>query len=456
MKIVREIPKQIFRGYDIRGIYGKDLNEDIAYTIGKAFGTYISTLGKSSAIIGMDNRDSSSSLKEALIQGVISTGINVIDIGCVTTPMYYFSWELLNIPSGLMITASHNPKEYNGFKFAFDERGNAYGEMIQSFREYILNSEFKVGQGKVERVDIKEEYVSKVVSNIQIKKKMRVVVDSGNGTASVIVKDIFNKFENLEVKYICCESDSRFPNHHPDPSVEANLDMLKKAVLDFKADVGVAFDGDADRVGIVDEKSSFIPIDHYMIIMAKDILRESPNNKILFDVKCTKALEDYIVSLGGTYERYKVGNSYIKAKMKEGNFAFGGEFSGHIFYNDKWPGFDDGIYAALRLLELMSKDERSLSCMQDKVNVYYSSPEIKLNSTEQEKHNIVANVEKYAIEKGYNYSTIDGVRIEEQEWWALIRASQTGPDVTLRFEATTKDKLAEIQDEFEKIVGECK
>lgn len=455
MKIIRNIAPHIFRGYDIRGIYGKDLTEDVMYTLGLAFGSYIQDLGKNQVIVGMDNRVFSESLKAALIHGVTSTGVDVVDIGLVTTPMYYFAWELLQIPSGLMITASHNPKEYNGLKFAFDERGNAYGEYIQNFRQYILDAEFKKGTGTVKKVNILNEYIDRIISGIKFgDRKLKVVVDPGNGTASDFVKPIFSKFNSLDVTYICDKSDATFPNHHPDPSVEKNLSMLKDEVLKQKADVGLGLDGDADRIGIIDEKGQFIPIDHYMIIIARNILNKNKQNKILFDVKCTKALADEIEKLGGTYERYRVGNSYVKAKMKEGDFAFGGEFSGHIFFRDKWSGFDDGIYAGLRLLEILSYTDKNLSELEDGINKYYSSKEIKFASTEENKNMLVKKVEEYALNKGYNISKIDGIRVEEQDWWVLVRASQTGPDVTLRCEATTQDKLSQILEEFENILKE--
>jgi len=455
MKIVREINPHIFRGYDIRGIYGEDLTEDVIYTIGLGFGSYIQDLGKSKVIVGMDNRASSKSLKEALIEGVTSTGVDVVDIGLCTTPMYYFAWEHLNIPSGLMITASHNPKEYNGLKFAFDERGNAYGEYIQEFREYILTAEFKVGKGTVTKVDILREYIERLCSGVDFgARALKVVVDPGNGTASDFVKPIFSKFKNLDVTYICDKSDANFPNHHPDPSVEKNLEMLKKAVLETGADVGLGLDGDADRVGIITETGEFMPPDHYMIAISRDILSKDKNSKILFDVKCTKALADEIERLGGSYERYRVGNSYLKARMKEGEFAFGGEFSGHIFFRDKWSGFDDGIYAGLRFLEILSHTDKKASELEDGINKYYSSVEIKIKTTEDKKYDLVKKVEDHAKLKGYNINKIDGVRVEEPNFWVLVRASQTGPDVTLRCEATTEEKLTELIEEFEKVLKE--
>ena len=451
---MKKIEEHIFRGYDIRGIYGKDLDEEVAFKIGKGFGTYITKLGKTKCVIGRDNRSSSISLEKALISGVLSTGVDVISLGLVTTPMYYFAWEYLSIFSGLMITASHNPKEYNGFKFAFDELGNAFGEKIQEFRRFLEKEEFIDGEGTLYVKDIKDAYLELVKKSISMgNRKLKVVVDPGNGTSCVIVKDVFSMFKNLDVTYICDTSDSSFPNHHPDPSVEDNLKMLKEKVKEVKADVGLAFDGDADRVGIVDEKGNFISPDMYMIIIWRSIINKVQNKCALFDVKCSKALPDEMEKLGGTSYMYRVGNSYIKAKMKEGNFAFGGELSGHMFFKDRWPGFDDGIYAGLRFVEILSSKDVKASSLLDGVNKYYSTPEIKIHSTEDEKYKLVEKVKDYAVEKGYKIIDIDGVRIEFEDSWVLVRATQTGPDVSLRFEAKTKERLNELMEEIRKVIN---
>lgn len=451
---MKKIEEHIFRGYDIRGIYGKDLDEEVAFKIGKGFGTYITKLGKTKCVIGRDNRSSSISLEKALISGVLSTGVDVISLGLVTTPMYYFAWEYLSIFSGLMITASHNPKEYNGFKFAFDESGNAFGEKIQEFRKFLEKEEFIDGEGTLYAKDIKDAYLELVKKSISMgNRKLKVVVDPGNGTSCVVVKDVFSMFKNLDVTYICDTSDSSFPNHHPDPSVEDNLKMLKEKVKEVKADVGLAFDGDADRVGIVDEKGNFIPPDMYMIIIWRSIINKVQNKCALFDVKCSKALPDEMEKLGGTSYMYRVGNSYIKAKMKEGNFAFGGELSGHMFFKDRWPGFDDGIYASLRFVEILSSKDVKASNLLDGVNKYYSTPEIKIHSTEDEKYKLVEKVKDYAVDKGYKIIDIDGVRIEFEDSWVLVRATQTGPDVSLRFEAKTKERLNELMEEIRKVIN---
>ncbi|MBQ8042843.1 MAG: phosphomannomutase/phosphoglucomutase [Clostridia bacterium] len=447
-----EIAKHIFRGYDIRGIYGTDLDEEVAYKIGQGFGSYISELGKTKAIVGYDNRASSVSLEKALIDGILSTGIDIVNIGLVTTPMYYFAWEKLGIYSGLMITASHNPKEYNGFKFAFDESGNAFGEKIQEFRRYIEKGEFKTGKGNLEYADIRKDYLELVKSSIDLgDKRLKVVVDPGNGTGCVIVKDVFEMF-NIDVTYICDTNDAAFPNHHPDPSVEANLEMLKAKVKEVGADIGLALDGDADRIGIVDENGTYISPDHFMIIIWRDIINKVNNKCALYDVKCTKAIADEMKKLGGTTCMYRVGNSYIKAKMKEGDFAFGGELSGHMFFRDKWPGFDDGIYAGLRIVEILSRTDKKASELLEGINKYYSTPEIKIKSTENEKYFLVEKVKEYAKSKGYETITIDGVRVEFEDGWMLARATQTGPDVSLRFEATTEIRLQELMDEFREVI----
>lgn len=448
MKIDKNISKYIFRGYDIRGIYGDDLTEDVAYTIGKGFGSYIQTLGKKEAIVGHDNRISSPILSNAFIQGAIETGITIYDIGLVTTPMYYFSWDNLDVVSGAMITASHNPKEYNGFKIAFDERGNACGEMIQEFRRYIEKGNFIQGEGKLVKKDIKEEYLKLLKSGIDLgDRKVKVVLDAGNGTGSVVIKDAFEGL-NVDAEYIFCDSDPEFPNHHPDPCVEANLEKLKAKVKEVNADIGLSVDGDADRVGVIDEKGDFIPVDYLMIIIWRNIYKNVRNKKALYDVKCSKSLADELDKLGLEKVCYRTGNSYMKAMMKEGDFDFGGELSGHIFFRDKWPGFDDGIYGCLRFVELLSKTNKKFSELLDGINRYYSTPEIKIKSTDEEKFNVVEKVKEYAKSKGYKMNTIDGARVEFEDGWALVRASNTGPDLTARFEGITEERMNEIKEEF--------
>lgn len=452
MKIQKNINKNIFRGYDIRGIWGEDLTEDVAYTIGLGLGSYIQDLGKQKIIVGRDNRESSPVLAKALIKGLLETGVDVINLGLVTTPMYYFSWEHLNIYSGIMVTASHNPKEYNGFKFAFDEMGNARGEMIQKFRSYIENAKFRSGKGTEKTIDISEDYLRLLRTSICMgDRKVRAVIDCGNGTGSVIIKKAMDMF-NIEPIYIFCDSDPSFPNHHPDPSIEKNLELVKQKVLDEKADVGISIDGDADRLGIIDEKGHFLAADKYMIIIWRNIMATAKNKTALFDVKCSKALSDEVKKLGGGTFCYRTGNSYMKAMMKDGNFDFGGELSGHMWFRDRFPGFDDGIYAGLRLLEILSKTNKSVTELLEGINKYYSTPEILINVPDDIKFDVVEKVKEYVIKKQYKFIDIDGVRVEFDDGWALVRASQTGPNLTIRFEGRTKERRDGLYNEFSSII----
>ncbi len=447
--IYKNINPNIFRGYDIRAIYGQDLNEDIAYTIGLSFGSYIREKGYEKCVVGHDNRVSSEPLSKALLEGITATGTNVVYLGLCTTPMYYYAQKKLKIDPGVMITASHNPKEYNGFKIAFDDFGNACGQMIQDFRVYTENGNFKSGEGKIEKYDIKKEYLDAIKESIKLgDKKIKVVVDTANGTASIIAKEVYEMFENVELIPLYIESNPDFPNHHPDPSVESNNADLKKKVLETHADLGVGIDGDGDRVGIIDEKGNMVFIDFYAIIIWRDIMSKVKNKHALFDVKCTKSLADEIIKLGGIPVCYRTGNSYMKAKMREGDFAFGSELSGHVFFRDKWDNIDDGLYAGLRLVEILSKTNKTVSELLDGVTKYYASPEIIIKSTDDEKFKVIEKVKEYCKEKGYTVNDIDGVRAEFDNGWALVRASNTGPNITARFEGVTPEDKEAIQKEF--------
>lgn len=447
--IYKNINPNIFRGYDIRAIYGQDLNEDIAYTIGLSFGSYIREKGYEKCVVGHDNRVSSEPLSQALLEGITATGTNVVYLGLCTTPMYYYAQKKLKIDPGVMITASHNPKEYNGFKIAFDDFGNACGQMIQDFRVYTEKGNFKSGDGKIENYDIKKEYLDAIKESIKLgDKKIKVVVDTANGTASIIAKEVYEMFENIELIPLYIESNPDFPNHHPDPSVETNNADLKKKVLETHADLGVGIDGDGDRVGIIDEKGNMVFIDFYAIIIWRDIMSKVKNKHALFDVKCTKSLADEIIKLGGVPVCYRTGNSYMKAKMREGDFAFGSELSGHVFFRDKWDNIDDGLYAGLRLVEILSKTNKTVSELLDGVTRYYASPEIIIKSTDDEKFKVIEKVKEYCKEKGYTVNDIDGVRAEFDNGWALVRASNTGPNITARFEGVTPEDKEAIQKEF--------
>ena len=460
-KVIENINPNIFRGYDIRAIYGKDLDENIAYTIGLAYAKYIRNNGYDRCVIGRDNRSSSLPLSEALIQGIIEgDNIEVIDMGLVTTPMYYYGQIFLNdgknIMPGIMITASHNPKEYNGMKMTVNDFGNACGEMIQQFRRFVeenskkeVNNERKV-IGHVVKENVREGYLNLVKKSIDLgDKKIKVVVDTANGTASIIAQEMFDMFKDkIEMIPLYMESDSEFPNHHPDPSVESNNEDLKKAVLENKADLGIGIDGDGDRVGIIDENGKMIFADFYAIIIWRYLMDKVTNKKALFDVKCTKSLADEIEKLGGTPVCYRTGNSYMKAKMRDDDFMFGSELSGHVWFRDKWPNIDDGLYAGLRLIEIMSKTGKSITEMLEGINKYYSTPEIKFEASDDVKFKIIEKIKEYCIDKGYKINDIDGVRAEFDNGWALVRASNTGPNITARFEGKTEEDMEKIKDEF--------
>ena len=442
-----EINKEIFRGYDIRGIYNKDLDENISYLIGRAYATILNEKYNSNkCIVGYDNRESSVSLTNSLIKGLNSSGVDVINLGLVTSPMLYFANEKLNIHSGIMVTASHNPKEYNGFKIAFDKQGEICGDEIIYFRDKVLSNKFIEKNGRVKEYDIKNEYIDMMISKFNFKNKLKIVVDSGNGTASIIVKDIFDKL-NLDVTYIFCDSDPNFPNHHPDPAEEENLEILKTKVKELNADLGIALDGDCDRVGIIDNKGNYIPSDYYMAIISKIILPKLDNKSVIFDVSCSKTLSDEIKKAGGTPIVYKTGNSYIKREMLKQNTLFGGEISGHTFFNDKFYGFDDGIYAGLRIVEIVD-EFGDVSNITDTFTKYYSTPVLKLNATDKSKVLIVEEFKNYMINNNYNINDIDGVRCEFEDGFLIVRYSNTTPKLTIRFEATTKERLEEIKNKF--------
>ena len=448
MKYKDDINKNIFRGYDIRGIYPTEIDEDTAYTIGLGFGSHIRGMGKTTCVVGHDNRLSSPSLYDALIKGILETGIDVIALGLCTTPMYYYACIHLKIYSGVMVTASHNPKDDNGFKFAFDESGNCKGQEIQDFLAEILEGKFMSGEGKLSTYHIEPDYVALFRDNLHFgSRRVKVVIDPGNGTTSIIAKKLFELFP-IDLVVINGESDGHFPNHHPDPCVEDNLEQLKQAVLEQHADVGLGFDGDGDRLGVVTNSAKFLPTDYYMILIIRDIISKVEKKEFLYDVKCSKALSDEIERLGGKGICYRTGNSYTKAAVRDMDLPFGGELSGHVYFRDRWPGFDSGIYAGLRLVEILSHTEKSVDELALGIPVYFSTPEIKFAASDDVKFGIVSKIGDYAKEKGYTYLDIDGIKVLFDDGWALVRASNTGPNITARFEANTTERLKELEEEF--------
>lgn len=443
----------IFREYDIRGVYPSQVNENVAYIIGKSYGSYIQEkLEKKLCVVGYDNRYSSPSLAENLIRGITDSGCDVINLGLVTTPMYFYACIKTKAIIGIMVTASHNPKDDNGFKFSFDCLGNARGKQVYDFRDYTLAKNFLNGNGSVKELDIFPYYKSYLKDNLRFGiKKLKVVIDCGNGTTSLFAKEIYEQF-NLDLHVICGESDSSFPNHHPDPAVKENMLMLQEAVKELHADVGIAFDGDGDRVGVVNERGEIVPTDKLMIIFIRSIINTVQNKTFLYDVKCSKALEEDILALGGTPFICRTGASFTRATTLAECLPFGGEYSGHLFFNDRFLGFDSGIYCGLRLLEILSNSNKKVSELLDGVNNYFNTPEIKIPVSDDKKFMIVEKVKEYCQNKNYDTILLDGVRVNFSDGWALIRSSNTGPNLTVRYEAKTEKRLKEIKSEFTNVL----
>lgn len=448
-----KVNKLMFREYDIRGIYGEDIDEEVSYLIGRAFASKLTKLGLNKTVLAHDNRLSSPVIKENLLKGLIESGITVYDLGLASTPMCYFATNYYNVNTSMMITASHNPKEYNGFKFSYNGIHNAFGPEVREIYDIIEKKDFVNGQGKVIEKDIRSEYIKLLTSNIKLgKRKIKVVYDCGNGTTSIIADDIF-KCLNVEAIPLYNISDGNFPNHHPDPCVEENNKDLKEMVIKNKADLGVGFDGDGDRVGIIDEKGNMIDIDKYMIIMWRYLCDKVNIKEGFFDVKCTKALEDELIKLGIKPVETRTGNSYTRKISHDGNYPLGGELSGHVYFRDKFPGYDDGIYAGIRIIERLSNTNESLSELLNGINKYYSTKELKIQVEDSEKFKVIDKVKEYAINKNYNILTIDGVKVKFDDGFALVRASNTGPNITMRYEGNTINRLKEIENEFTDVVN---
>ncbi len=442
------LKKEIFREYDIRGIYNLEMDDETAYHIGRAYGTKLHEYGKDSTVLGYDNRLSSVSLENSLIKGLVDSGIHVLRLGMVTTPMCYFAANYYKVDASMMITASHNPKEYNGFKFSYNGIHNAYGDAVKEIYNIIEKEAYINGTGSIKEVNIEDAYIDLVTSKLNFgDRSLKVVYDCGNGTTSIIAGKIFEKL-GLDAIGICDISDGNFPNHHPDPCIYANLQMLKDKVLETNADVGIGYDGDGDRVGFIDNFGNMIETDKYMIILWRYLYDKVNKKEGLFDVKCTKALEDEMIKLGVKPVEYRTGNSYTRAASAEGDYPLSGELSGHVYFRDKWPGYDDGIYAGMRLIELLSHTDKPLNTLLDGINKYYSTEEIKVKVDDTKKFGIIDKMKEYALSKNYQIVTLDGVKAKFPDGFALVRASNTGPNITMRFEARTESRLKELQDEF--------
>tara|TARA_X000001036_G_scaffold88399_1_gene80522 strand:- start:3617 stop:4996 length:1380 start_codon:yes stop_codon:yes gene_type:complete len=434
----------IFRAYDIRGIVGTEITDELSLNIGRAFGSYILNKDKSVVGVSADVRPSSKSLLENLIDGLLSTGIRVINFNELPTPISYYSLhdEKINVDAAIQITGSHNPTNYNGFKLTFDSKP-FFGEDIQLLYKMILNEDYLESEGELDTYDIISDYNSMIEHKININKRLKVAIDCGNAAGCLVAPSLFKKF-NIDLYELYCDIDGTFPNHHPDPTVDSNLVDLQKFVLENGCDLGIAFDGDADRIVAIDEKGGIIRSDILMTIFLSSIVE--PGDSIVYDVKCSKALEDMIKRYKGNPVMWKTGHSLIKNKMKEEKAKLGGEMSGHIFFADDYFGYDDAIYVGLRLVELLSDHEQKLSEIVSKTPKYYSTPELRLDCIDDnQKVQIMSDVFDH-FSSIYEYSDIDGIRLELPDGWALIRCSNTQPVIVCRVEAMSEKSLQKYKD----------
>jgi len=443
-----QLSAAIFKAYDVRGIVPSTLNEEVAYALGFAFGTVAQSEGEKEVAVGRDGRLSGPSLSAAVIRGLVSSGVNVIDIGMATTPMLYFAASTL-CSSGIQVTGSHNPKDYNGFKMVMAGRA-IHGEEIQALRRLMENSESNspaAQPGRIRNVNILAPYTDRIVKDVKLARPMKIVVDCGNGIAGASAPGIFRAL-GCEVIELFSEVDGNFPNHHPDPSKPENLKDLIAEIKASGAELGLAFDGDGDRLGIITRGGNNIYPDRQIMLFARDVLSRAPGGTIIFDVKCTQRLAPAIREAGGVPLMYKTGHSLIKAKMKEVGSPLGGEMSGHIFFKERWFGFDDGTYAGCRLLEILSKSPDA-SAVLNALPTSFSTPELNVACAEGEPHAVVDKLVKSAdFAAPAKVSTIDGLRVDWPDGFGLIRASNTTPVLVLRFEGQTDAALKRIEAEM--------
>ncbi|MDB5891039.1 MAG: phosphomannomutase [Polaromonas sp.] len=439
-----QLNASIFKAYDIRGVVPTTISEGVAEALGRAFGARALAEGEKSVAVGRDGRLSGPSLAAALMRGLAAAGVDVIDVGMVTTPMLYFAANTLTT-SGIQVTGSHNPKDYNGFKMVLAGRA-IYGDEIQTLRELMQTDGAALASkpGKITEVNVEKDYRERIVSGIKLERPMKIVIDSGNGIAGASAPDIFRAL-GCEVTELFSEVDGNFPNHHPDPSKPENLKDLIAALQTGDAELGLAFDGDGDRLGIVTKDGTNIYPDRQMMLFARDVLSRVPGGTILFDVKCSQRLAPEIEAAGGVAMMFKTGHSLIKARMKEVNSPLGGEMSGHIFFKERWYGFDDGTYAGARLLEILSRVPDA-GIVLNALPTSFSTPELNVACKEGEPHTVVEQLIKTAaFAPPAAISTIDGVRVDWPDGFGLIRASNTTPVLVLRFEGHTEDALRRIE-----------
>jgi len=443
------INPEMFREYDIRGIAGKDMDAEDVVTIGRGIGTFLIRHGNHNLTVGQDCRTTSALYSEKLIQGLTATGCDVVDIGVCPTPVAYYSIRKLRKQGNVMVTASHNPPEYNGFKIC-NGMDSVYGEQIQEILQYIQANDFESGQGSVEFFDVTPYYKAHLLENVTVRKHLKVGIDAGNGTAGLTARPIINNL-GCYVTDIYCDMDGTFPNHEADPTVLENMTDLIALVKENNLDVGFGYDGDGDRIGVVDENGNLVYGDKLMIIFAREILSREPGATFISEVKCSKTMYDDIEKHGGRAIMWKTGHSLIKQKMKEEEAALAGEMSGHIFFADRYFGFDDATYASCRLLEIMSATGKKVSELLADIPETFSTPEIRVECPDHIKFDVVKEVTDHFRERN-DVIDIDGVRVLFPDGWGLVRASNTQPALVLRFEAMSEERLTEIQELVESVL----
>ncbi len=441
-----ETRAEIFKAYDIRGIVDDSLTEASVTAIGRAIGSEAQRREQDTIVVGRDGRLSGPSLSQALSDGIRSAGCDVVDIGCVPTPVVYFATHHLGTGSGCAVTGSHNPPQYNGIKMMIAGE-TLSGDAIQSLRRRIEENDFSEGNGAFKSEDVVDAYIERITSDVKLDKPLRIVIDCGNGVAGGIAPRLFNEI-GCEVHELFCEVDGNFPNHHPDPSQPENLQDVIAKVKEVNADVGLAFDGDGDRCGVVTPDGDIIWSDRVMSLFAQSILKERPGVEFIYDVKCSQTLPAAIRAAGGKPTMWKTGHSLIKAKLKETGAAMAGEMSGHFFFNERWYGFDDGLYTGARLCELLAADSRSSREIFADIPNTVNTPELRLEMNEGEHHTLIEKLVATVSFPDGELNTIDGVRVDFDNGFGLARASNTTPTIILRFEADKQENLAKIQNRF--------
>lgn len=440
----RSVDKAIFRAYDIRGIIGSQLDEDTFYSIGKAVSCRLQDLGRSTIFLARDGRLSSERLAKALCQGLLDSGIQVIDLGAVATPvMYYATHVYEGVDSGLMVTGSHNPADYNGIKLVLAGTTLAHTD-IDIIYELVVGGNTINGQGQYESFSIMDDYIQRIVTDIKLKRPLKVVVDCGNGIAGSTIPLVLERL-GCDVVPLYCEVDGRFPNHHPDPTVEANLLDLREKVAFHQADIGLAFDGDADRLGVLTNLGEIIWPDRLMMLYSQEVLKRNKGATIVYDVKCSSHLASVITQAGGVEKMCPTGHSIVKKVMKQENAALAGEMSGHLFFKDRWYGFDDALYSACRLLEILSQSTETVSEQFSIIPNSVNTPEIKIPIREEDKFSFMQQFSEKALFPHARLILIDGLRVEFAQGWGLLRASNTTPCLVARFEAQDALGLSQIQ-----------